>query len=269
MERHKLEIERTALDLRNRFNIETHGIKDIFSIVHKMDISLIRIPLGKDTLCGFSTVYDGKKIIVSNTSEILSREIFTIAHEIGHCIYDLNLDEQKIIIDKNVSTDTKDFIEKRADYFAVVLLLPEEGIRNFIKFELEKDLMDIRVRDIIRMQMEFNASFTAIALRLYELRFIDLATKNQLFNERESQTSKMLFRAMNLNNDLIKPAGVLKVPSKYYEYVFSNYENGYVGYDKFKEALELVGVNTDDVTRNEPLRDEEIDLDLDALLEGF
>ncbi|MEA3424573.1 MAG: ImmA/IrrE family metallo-endopeptidase [Bacillota bacterium] len=267
MERRKLEIERAALDLRNRFKIESYGIRDIFSIVDKMDIYLIRIPLGKDTICGFSTVYKGKKVIVSNSSEILSREIFTIAHEIGHCEYDLDTDEQRIIIDKNVNTDTEDFIEKRADYFAAVFLLPEEQITNFIKYELEKDSSEIRARDVIRMQIEFNESFAAIVLRLYEFGFIDLNLKNQLFDERDSKTSRMLFHAMNLNDDLIKPADILKVPNKYYEYVFSNYENGYVVFDKLKEALELGGFNTTEIDERETRKDE--DIDLDELLEGF
>jgi len=267
MERRKLEIERTALNLRNRFKIESYGIREIFSIVDKMDIYLIRIPLGKDTISGFSTVYEGKKVIVSNSSEILSREIFTIAHEIGHCEYDLDTDEQRIIIDKNVNIDTEDFIEKRADYFAAVFLLPEEEIRNFIKYELEKDSSQIRARDVIRMQIEFNASFAAIVLRLYELGFIDSSLKSQLFDERDSKTSRMLFHAMNLNDDLIKPADILKVPNKYYEYVFSNYENGYVVFDKLKEALELVGFNIDEIDERETREDE--DVDLDELLEGF
>jgi Zn-dependent peptidase ImmA (M78 family) len=267
MERLKLEIERNALDLRNRFNSESYGIKDIFSLVDKMDIYLIRMPLGRDTICGFSTVYEGKKVIVSNSSEILSREIFTIAHEIGHCEYDLNINEQRIIIDKDVNTDFEDFVEKRADYFAVVFLLPEEQIRNFIKYELEKDAKEIRAIDVIRMQIEFNVSFAAIVMRLFELGFIDSILKHQLFVERDSKTSKMLFNAMNLNDDLIKPADILKVPNKYYEYVFSNYENGYIVFDKLKEALKLVGINADEIDERKTQEDD--DVGLDELLEGF
>ncbi len=267
MERRKLEIERAALDIRNRFKIESYGVSDIFSIVDKMDIYLIRIPLGKDTICGFSTVFDGKKVIVSNSSEILSREIFTIAHEIGHCEFDLDVDEQKIIIDADINTNTENFIEKRADYFAVAFLLPEDQIRYYIKYELEKDPTDIRALDVIRMQIEFNSSFAAIVIRLYELDFIKTELKNRLFEERDSATSRKLFEAMNLNDDLIRPAGILKVPNKYYEYVFSNYENGYIVFDKFKEALELVGFNTDQLAVNRTRLDE--DVDLDELLEGF
>lgn len=270
MQKFKLDIERAALNLRNQFKIDSYGIKDIFSIADKMNIYLIRMPLGKDTICGFSTVFEGNKVIVSNSSEILSREIFTIAHEIAHCEYDLEGDEQKIIIDTEIGSDTDNFIEKRADYFAAVFLLPEEQIRNFIKYELEKELKEIRALDIIRMQIEFNASYASIVLRLYELNFIDSGLKNLLFEERNTKTSKNLFRVMNLNDDLIKPAEVLKVPNKYYEYVFNNYRNGYVIFEKFKEALELVGFNSDEINEfkeSETHDDEEVDLD--ELLEGF
>lgn len=45
---------------------------------------------------GFATVFEGKKVIVSNSSEILSREIFTIAHELGHIVYDFEDNKQQI-----------------------------------------------------------------------------------------------------------------------------------------------------------------------------
>ncbi len=260
-------IERTAHDLRNQYNIESYGIKDIFSLVDKMGIYLIRIPLGKDTICGFSTVHEGKKVIVSNSSEILSREIFTIAHEIGHCLFDLNVDKQLIIIDENTNDNLQDFVEKRADHFAVALLMPEEKIREFIKYELKKDFNEIKERDIIRIQLEFNASYASIVMRLFELGFIKSRTKKELFDKRDSSTSRMLFNAMNINDDLIKPADTLKVPSSYYEYVFSNYEKGYIVFDKLKEALELVGFNTDEITENKINNDK--DIDFDELIEGF
>jgi len=266
MERHKLEIERAALELRSQFKIESYGIHDIFSLVDKMNAYLIRIPIGKDTICGFSTVFEGKKVIVSNSSEILSREIFTIAHEIGHCIFDLDIDEQMLIVDQEINSDTDEFIEKRADYFAAVLLLPEEQIRSYIRFELEKEAKNIRALDVIRIQIEFNASFATIVKRLYEIELISLTHKNKLYEERDSASSRKLFQAMNLSEDLIDSSDVLKVPNKYYEYVLSNYENGYVVFEKMKEALEIVGFDTDVIERIEPQED---DVDLDELLEGF
>lgn len=268
MEKHNLNIERMARDIRNQFKIESYGIRDIFGLVEKMDIYLIRMPLGRDTVCGFSTVYEGKKVIVSNSSEILSREIFTVAHEIGHCVFDLDFEEQKLIVDKDIDSAPSNYMEKRADIFAGALLLPEEEIRDYVKYELEKSSSEIIAIDIVRMQIEFGASFAAIVMKLFKSNMIDAARKNQLFEERDSTTSRKLFRAMNLSNDLISSTDVMKVPNRYYEYVFSNYENGYVAYEKMVEALKLVGFEIDDMDQPE-IKNEKKEIDLEDLLEGF
>lgn len=259
MKNYKLDIERVALELRSKYNVESYGINDIFSFVDRMNINLIRMPIDENSICGFSAVYEGKKVIVSNSSEILSREIFTIAHEIGHCLFDLDVDEQRLIVDEDINSNSKDFSEKRADYFAVVLLLPEEQLRKYIKFELEKRPSEIRALDVIRMQIEFNVSYAAIVMRLFDLGLIKSGLKNKLFLERDSKTSRKLFHVMKLNDDLIKSTDALKVPNKYYEYVFSNYENGYISFDKLKEALELVGFSTEGIEQHEINYDENID----------
>lgn len=267
MERFKLELEKTALELRSRFGIESYGIPDIFQLIEKMDILLIRYPIGKNTICGFSTTFEGKKVIVSNSSEILSREIFTIAHELGHCIYDLQGDEQKVIIDSKTNEVSDNFIENRADYFAAVLLMPEEEVRKYVKFEIQKDFTELKARDVIRIQVEFNVSFSTVVKRLSELKLIENAHKNSLFEERERYTSKTLFQIMKLDDRLLQTTDLLEVPKKYYEYVLSNFENGYIVFDKLKEALTIVGVDSDSIKQMEPLDDEE--LDLDDLLGGY
>ena len=66
----KTEIEYRALKVRQEHNVQTYGIKDIFSMIEQKGIDLIRYPFGKDELLGFSTVFEGKKLFVSNYSEI-------------------------------------------------------------------------------------------------------------------------------------------------------------------------------------------------------
>lgn len=112
------EIEDKALKVRQEHNVQTYGIKDIFSLIEQRGIHLIRYPFGKDTVLGFSTVFEGKKIIVSNSSEILSREIFTIAHELGHILYDFEDNNQDIKIDINIEDIDESISEARAYHFA-------------------------------------------------------------------------------------------------------------------------------------------------------
>lgn len=267
MEKFKLEIEKKAIGIRREYNIDSYGIGNISSLIEKMDIYLIRIPLGKNTVCGFSTVFEGKKVIVSNSSEILSREIFTIAHELGHCIYDL--DDEGFIVDKDIfSNSDKDIVEFRADYFAATFLLPESKIRDFIKMELEKETKDIRAIDIVRIQTEFNVSFSTAVKRLRELDLITEQHKELLYRERSSKTSKNLFKAMNLNTYLLEPSNVTKVPDKYYEYVFSNFEKGYITFDKYIEALKVVNFDTSGIEDNTEKVDD-VEEELDDLVEGY
>lgn len=106
----KEEISERADRLRKAYDIQTNGIKDIFSFINAQGIELIRYPFGKDTLLGFSTFYEGKKIIVANSSEILPREIYTIAHELGHIIYDFSDNRQTLKIDKDDSNISSNYL---------------------------------------------------------------------------------------------------------------------------------------------------------------
>ena len=120
-----------ALQDRQEHNIQTYGVKDIFSLIAQSGIHLIRYPFGKDKLLGFSTVFEGKKIIVSNSSEILSREIFTIAHELGHVVYDFKDEFSGLKIDIEMPENSEDISEERAFHFANCLLMPEEQVKKY------------------------------------------------------------------------------------------------------------------------------------------
>ena len=166
-DKNKVELE--AKRLRKAYDVETSGITDIFSFVNNQDIELIRYPFGKDTILGFSTFYEGKKIIVSNSSEILSREIYTVAHELGHIIFDFS-DETGIKIDRDGQDNS--IAEERAYYFADCLLMPEENIRAMLKEVFKKSGNEIRAINIVQMQLEFKVSYNALVERMAALSII-------------------------------------------------------------------------------------------------
>lgn len=241
MDKFKSDIEKDVIKFRCKYNVDSYGINDIFLLVDKMDIYQIRLPLGIKNICGFSTVYESKKIIVSNSSEILSKEILATAHSIAHCEYDLDVNIQSINIDYDTSNVSEEIGEIKANYFAKALLVPESKLSYYIKYELEKNVAEITIIDIIRIQIEFNVSYEMVVDRLYDLKLLSKVMRDQLEEEKETDKSRNLFRIMNLNEHLLSPAEIMKVPSRYYEFVFRNYENGYVSFEKYKEALEIVG----------------------------
>lgn len=256
----KLEIEQRALQLRQEYNIQTYGVKDIFSLIDQMDIDLIRYPFGKDKILGFATFFEGKKVIVSNSSEILSREIFTIAHELGHAVYDFEEAYSDVKIDVDISDISDDISEARAFHFANSFLMPEEELTKYIKYELKKKYPEINALDIVRLQLEFQVSYAAVVVRLYEIGVISSNHKSVLFDKRNENTSAALFKKLDADERLLKPANVIEVPSRYLEFVTSNYEKDYIPYASLQKALELVGMDAD-IFKKEEISEEELDID--------
>ncbi|MGF7185289.1 Zn-dependent peptidase ImmA (M78 family) [Desulfitispora alkaliphila] len=255
------EVEKRALDIRQEHNIQTYGVKDIYSLINQRGIHLIRYPFGKDILLGFSTIFEGKRIVVSNSSEILSREIYTIAHELGHIIYDFEDDNQDVKIDIEIENINESISEARAFHFANCLLMPGEELLKFIKFELKKNTKNLNALDIVRIQVEFQVSYASAVKRLFDINAIDYRLKNELFNERNEITSRSLFKIIDADEKLLKPSNTIKVPSQYLEYVITNYENGYIPYSSINKSLALLGIDSKIFKKDDSKEDEELDID--------
>lgn len=262
-----MEIEDRALKVRQEYNIGSYGFKDIFSIIEQMDIDVITYPFGKDTILGFSIVFEGKEVIVSNLSEILSREIFTIAYELGHILYDFKDHQQNMKIDVDVKDIDESISESRAFYVANCFLMPEEQLKKYIKYELKKNNKNISPLDIVRLQIEFQVSYLAIVMRLFDMDYIDSRKKSKFFDDRDDITSRALFRITKSDEDLLNPTEIIKVPTRYIEYIISNYENNYIPYSNFKKALSLLEIDASKFEKRRPI--EELDLDLDDVFEEF
>ncbi|NLK27785.1 MAG: ImmA/IrrE family metallo-endopeptidase [Clostridiales bacterium] len=262
----KTEIEQRSLQVRQEHSIQTYGVKDIFSLIAQRGIHLIRYPFGKDKLLGFSTFFEGKKIIISNSSEILSREIFTIAHELGHVIYDFENEYNDVKIDFEITENSKDISEERAFHFANCFLMPEEEIRKYIKYELKKKHQEIGAFDIVRMQLEFQVSYAAMVVRLYEIGIIHSSHKSMLFDQRNAATSAALFKKLDADERLLKPANIIEVPPKYLEYVTSNYEKDYIPYASLEKALALIGMDAEVFKKEKQVQDE---FDIEDIFEEF
>lgn len=262
----KTEIEKRAIEERK--SIQAYGIKDIFSLVAQKDIHLIRYPFGKDKLLGFSTFFEGKRIIVSNSAEILSREIFTIAHELGHVIYDFEDEFNAVKIDLEIEDSTEDISEARAFYFANCFLMPEEELRKYIKYELKKKHQELNALDVVRMQLEFQVSYAALVIRLFELEFINASHKSRLFDNRNELTSRALFKKLDADEKLLKAANVIEVPPRYLEYVTSNYDNKYIPYKSLEKALSIIGMDAS-IFKNEEQEQKDEDLNVEDIFKEF
>ena len=155
---------------------------------------------------GFSVKKDNYTIIFTNSCIRLSREIFTLAHEIGHILF--HLKDGKSFIDDNMtingrSTDEK---EEEANYFAACLLMPFDQVNRFIDLEIEKiPGKGLSAMDIARIMSEFNVSFDMALNRLERLKFIDSEQRLCLDNEKIEKKVGNLLRSVGGNARLNLP----------------------------------------------------------------
>ena len=132
----KRQIRIEADSFREKCRVGRYGIIDLFSDCERAGYILMQYPLGVNADLGFTLRRDQDIIIFTNSCSRLSREIFTLAHEIGHAVIHLNgsdsfVDTAYTLAEKN--TDDK---EQEANYFAANLLMPMDEVDRFLDLEV-------------------------------------------------------------------------------------------------------------------------------------
>ena len=124
----KKEIRIEADSFRGNCKVGQYGLIDLFKECERCKYKLLRYPIEESADLGFAMRRDTDTIIFTNTSSRLSREIFTLAHEIGHTI--LHFGDGVSFMDDAVTISEKNADEKEqeANYFAACLLMPVDMV---------------------------------------------------------------------------------------------------------------------------------------------
>lgn len=262
----QLEIERIAEKVRDECKVTDYGFHNIFDAAEKMGYRVIRYPNGSRSFLGFALIKDTERIIFSNSSQILAREIFSVAHEIGH--QQLHLSEQGKTIIRDDDFEDRDEDEIEANYFAACLLMPREKIDTFIRLGLnDKKITSWTGLDIARIQTAFNVSYDMALIRLKTLGILYGRVLDNLKLEKIEKMTANLLNAIKGNLDLCRPAEAKKIPAEYLEWVISNYYDKLIPRKSLETALSYVDLNADDlIDPIDELNDEE---SLEDLLRGM
>jgi Zn-dependent peptidase ImmA (M78 family) len=266
----KREIRIKADSFRVKCKISRYGIIDLFKECERLGYKLLRYPLGDNADLGFTIKKDNDIVIFTNSCSRLSREIFTLAHEIGHVILHLN-DESSFIDDRitinDRSTDEK---EKEANYFAACLLMPADDVSRFIDLEIQDfGEKSLSAMDIARIMSEFNVSFDMTLNRLESLGVIDPNQKVRLDNERIEKKVGNLLRSVGGNAKLNVPGNVIDMPYEYIDYVIYNYNHNAVPIETLEKVLACYHLTIEDVSDKIVTHSDDDDDDLDDLIGGL
>lgn len=185
----KGEISRKAEEVRAYLRLGIGPVPEIGALCEKLGITLYRTFLGNDLRKFPSGAFlphpkVGFSILV-NLNMTPGRRRFTMAHELAHALFHSHYG-------RKVVSQRDNTLESFADEFAGDFLMPEEGVRQFMKNEG----MGPRIREpaeVIRIQRYFQVSWMAACVHLARL---------DIISEQDSQRLRYEVRPVVLANSL-------------------------------------------------------------------
>lgn len=262
------EIQIIADNFRQDCRELSYGLADIFDECDRKGFQLVRYPIGEDGVLGFAQIRGDDKIIFSNSSVRLAREIFSVAHELGHMR--LHMDENGSYVDdeRTLGGYIEDEREKEANYFAACLLMPEDKVYKYISME-KKEGKSWTALDIARMMTAFGVSFEMALNRLQNLGKIDAQTRTQIDNQKNQQKVTNLLQVIGGNSRLNVCSNEKRIPQRYMDWVIFNYNKGVIPVETLKRALQYFDVTLDDISEELHPVQMQCEEDLDDLIGGM
>ncbi|WP_242143039.1 MULTISPECIES: ImmA/IrrE family metallo-endopeptidase [unclassified Bacillus cereus group] len=164
---------------------------------------LIEAPIQDQSLGGFIRSTDTEKYICYvNTYQPRIYQNFSLLHELYHLISLQELEKKIHIVHAGLDTN---HTERKADYFASLLLMDEHELINFYN-SFEKN-EETTLQKIFLCMSRFKAPFKAILIRLYELQLIDYATIKEYFDQKFDYHKE--FEALGIDSYMIERSNVI------------------------------------------------------------
>lgn len=244
----KKEIRKKANQFREKCNLNEYGILNLFADCRRLGYKIIRYPIGENAYLGFTLKKDDEFIIFTNSSNRLSREIYTLAHEIGHCI--LHFENEKTYLDNNSTMlDTNDDIkEQEANCFANCILIPEDELKRFIDLEINYDKdKGLSSMDIANIMSNFSVSFEMALNRLEQCGVISSRERTKLCIEKMEHKVSNLLKTVGGNSKLNTYTKEIEIPQEYLDYAIFNYNHNTIPKETLENVLKYYQLDIEDV----------------------
>lgn len=161
-----------AAGLRQQLGLGSDYV-DVFDVLRRLKIELHLAPFGEDSLEGAHTVQGGRAFVFVNTSNSITRQRFTAAHDLGHHVLEDQVDGDSLY-EESVVDPGADPAERAAFSFARYFLMDPDGVRRLTGSIKDQD------ERVAAAASRFVTSIDASCIHLAELDVITTATKNRL-----------------------------------------------------------------------------------------
>lgn len=219
------DIVKAAEYLRKNWDLGHDPIHNVIQLLESNLVKVIEIKTEEGKFDGLSTFIDEKyPVIVVNNAMNAERKRFTLLHELGHLLLNLNVD----VVEKDQ--------ERFCNAFAGNMLLPSKVLRE--DFGTKRDRISLQEFKVV--QENFGISIQAIVYRLVDEGII---TKN---------SQQYFYQIMNSNSDIKKDVDSQRycVPEKserFYRLVYRALTQELISIGK---AASLLGKQLSEVRKN-------------------
>lgn len=202
------------------------------SLLLKLNVLTIYRPLSEG-FSGMSLKSGESRFMLVNSNQPICRQHFTIAHELYHLFIDSNPSPH------NCSSEgKKTVVEQCADAFALIFLMPADGVRQMIP---DDELMSgkVSVASVLRIEHYFSVSHTATLNRLFDLRLIDRYERDKFL----TYPIKKIAREYGYGTTLYECGNENLVIGNFGEKARTLYDVGKISEGHYIELLNKIGIN--------------------------
>ena len=190
-----------------------------------------------DEFSGMSIRYrDTYRFMLINSNQILSRQRFTMAHELYHLFI------QEDFHSHTCTPGNSDYFshpeEYKADVFASNLLLPEHGVLEILPEQEKQKKNNITRETIFKIHQYFGVSVKAVIMRLLVLALVD----NTYFDTYSSDLKSTAIK-LGYNTKLYEITGDSYVIGDYASLARRLYESGKISESHYLELMNAIGVD--------------------------
>ncbi len=233
-----------AHETRDSMGLGADPVPDVFSLLERQGVFLLRYPVDNRDLHAFYGLLNEDPVVYINAIEPLGRQIFSVAHELCHLIYDR---ASLAGVSCNPGQDQQDETEAVADAFAGEFLMPRDRVvmEYAHRFRQRKP----SAYEVIELMQYFRVSYAAMAYAMFQAGVIKTGAQwmsiRQLGAVDRHQELRTALLQQGYDTALIESTAATCSPEQIADTVW-NFKNHKITWNKIQSVLEIWGKRPED-----------------------